>query len=133
MKESLEILILVVVGVAMLFFLNIIIREGKAANEKTENELLKFAFDQVLDLADTIVKSLNQTVVEPTKNSETLRFDKKKQKEVLETAKGRIKDNLDKKSKDLLEAYLGSTKKVDGYIEDAVESKVFETKKENKK
>ena len=129
MKESLEILILVVVGVAMLFFLNTIIREGKAANEKTENELLKFAFDQVLDLADTIVKSLNQTVVEPTKNSETLRFDKKKQKEVLETAKGRIKDNLDKKSKDLLKAYLGSEEKVDTFIEDAVEAKVNEAKK----
>ena len=128
MKESLEILILVALGVAMLFFLNMIIKEGKAANEKTENELLKFAFDQVLDLADTIVKSLNQTIVEPLKNSETLNFDKKAQKEVLETAKGRIKDDLDKKSKDLLEAYLGSAEKVDGYIEDAVESKVFEAK-----
>lgn len=130
MKESLEILILVALGVAMLFFLNMVIKEGKAANEKTENELLKFAFDQVLDLADTIVKSLNQTIVEPLKNSETLNFDKKAQKEVLETAKGRIKDDLDKKSKDLLEAYLGSAEKVDGYIEDAVESKVFEAKRE---
>ena len=130
MKESLEILILVALGVAMLFFLNMVIREGKAANEKTENELVKFAFDQVLDLADTIVKSLNQTIVEPLKNSETLNFDRKAQKEVLEKAKGRIKDDLDKKSKDLLEVYLGSAKKVDGYIEDAVESKVFEAKKE---
>lgn len=130
MKESLEILILVALGVAMLFFLNIAIREGKAANEKTKNEMLRFAFDQVLDLADTIVKSLNQTIVEPLKNSETLNFDKKAQKEVLETAKGRIKDDLDKKSKDLLEAYLGSAEKVDGYIEDAVESKVFEAKRE---
>lgn len=129
MKESLEILILVALGVAMLFFLNMIIKEGKAANEKTENELLKFAFDQVLDLADTIVKSLNQTIVEPLKNSETLNFDKKAQKEVLETAKGRIKDDLDKKSKDLLEVYLGSAEKVDGYIEDAVESKIFEAKR----
>ena len=128
MKESLEILILVALRVAMLFFLNIAIREGKAANEKTKNEMLRFAFDQVLDLADTIVKSLNQTIVEPLKNSETLNFDKKAQKEVLETAKGRIKDDLDKKSKDLLEAYLGSAEKVDGYIEDAVESKVFEAK-----
>lgn len=130
MKESLEILILVALGVAMLFFLNMIIKEGKAANEKTENELLKFAFDQVLDLADTIVKSLNQTIVEPLKDSETLNFDKKAQKEVLEKAKGRIKDDLDKKSKDLLKAYLGSEEKVDSYIEDAVESKVFEAKKE---
>ena len=129
MKESLEILILVVVGVAMLFFLNIIIREGKAANKKTENELLKFAFDQVLDLADTIVKSLNQTVVEPLKESEELTFDKAAQKEVLEKAKARVKNNLDDKSKELLAEYLGSSVKIDGFIEDAVEAKVNEAKK----
>ena len=129
MKESFEILALIICGLAILFLIKELIKQGKIANEKIENEKLRFVFGHVLDLADTMVKSLNQTVVEPTKNSETLRFDKKKQKEVLETAKGRIKDNLDKKSKDLLEAYLGSAKKVDGYIEDAVEAKVNESKK----
>ena len=133
MKESFEILSLIVCGLAILFLIKELIKQGKIANEKIEDEKLRFVFGHVLDLADTMVKSLNQTIVEPLKNSEDLKFDKKKQKEVLETAKGRIKDNLDKKSKDLLEAYLGSAKKVDGYIEDAVESKVFEAKKENKK
>ena len=130
MKESFEILMMVACGLVLLVLVRELIKQGKFANEKTENELVKFAFDQVLDLADTIVKSLNQTIVEPLKNSETLNFDRKAQKEVLEKAKGRIKDDLDKKSKDLLEVYLGSAKKVDGYIEDAVESKVFEAKKE---
>lgn len=130
MKESFEILMMVACGLVLLVLVRELIKQGKIANEKTENELVKFAFDQVLDLADTIVKSLNQTIVEPLKNSETLNFDRKAQKEVLEKAKGRIKDDLDKKSKDLLEVYLGSAKKVDGYIEDAVESKVFEAKKE---
>ena len=129
MKESFEILALIAGFLAILFLIKELIKQGKIANEKIENEKLRFVFSHVLDLADTIVKSLNQTVVEPTKNSETLRFDKKKQKEVLETAKGRIKDNLDRKSKDLLEAYLGSAKKVDGYIEDAVEARVYESKK----
>ena len=133
MKESFEILSLIVCGLAILFLIKELIKQGKISNEKIEDEKLRFVFGHVLDLADTMVKSLNQTIVEPLKNSEDLKFDKKKQKEVLETAKGRIKDNLDKKSKDLLEAYLGSAKKVDGYIEDAVESKVFEAKKENKK
>ena len=129
MKESFEILILVAVGVAALFLIKELIKQGKALNEQVEDERLKFAFGQVLDLAETIVNSLNQTVVEPLKNSEELNFDKKKQVEIREKAKGKIKDNLDKKSKDLLEAYLGSAEKVDTFIKDAVESKVYESKK----
>lgn len=129
MKESFEILILVAVGVVSLFLIRELIKQGKALNEQVEDERLKFAFGQVLDLAETIVNSLNQTVVEPLKNSEELKFDKNKQKEMLEKAKGRIKDNLNRKSKDLLAAYLGSEEKVDAFIKDAVESKVYESKK----
>lgn len=39
-------------------------------------------------------------------------------------SKGRIKDNLDAKSKDLLKAYLGSAEKLDSFVEEAVEAKV---------
>ena len=129
MKESFEILSLIACFVAILFLIKELIKQGKIANEKIEDEKLRFVFGHVLDLAETIVNSLNQTVVEPLKNSEELNFDKEKQVEMLETAKGKIKDNLDKKSKDLLEAYLGSTEKVDDFLEDAVESKVYESKK----
>ena len=129
MKESFEILALIAGFLAILFLIKELIKQGKIANEKIEDEKLRFVFGHVLDLADTMVKSLNQTVVEPLKNSEELSFDKKKQVEMLETAKGKIKDNLDKKSKDLLEAYLGSEEKVDAFIEDAVEAKVNEAKK----
>lgn len=129
MKESFEILSLIACFVAVLFLIKELIKQGKIANEKIEDEKLRFVFGHVLDLAETIVNSLNQTVVEPLKNSEELNFDKEKQVEMLETAKGKIKDNLDKKSKDLLEAYLGSTEKVDDFLEDAVESKVYESKK----
>ena len=129
MKESFEILSLIVCGLAILFLIKELIKQGKLANEKLEDEKLRFVFGHVLDLAETIVNSLNQTVVEPLKNSEKLSFDKKKQVEMLETAKGKIKDNLDRKSKDLLEAYLGSEEKVDAFIKDAVEAKVHESKK----
>lgn len=129
MKESVEILALIACFVAILFLIKELIRQGKAANEKIEDDRLKFVFGHVLDLAETIVNSLNQTVVEPLKESEELNFDKEAQVEMLERAKGRIKDNLDKKSKDLLEAYLGSAAKVDDFIEDAVEAKVYESKK----
>ena len=129
MKESFEILSLIVCGLAILFLIKELIKQGKLANEKLEDEKLRFVFGHVLDLAETIVNSLNQTVVEPLKNSEELKFDKEAQVETLERAKGKIKDNLDKKSKDLLEAYLGSEEKVDAFIKDAVESKVYESKK----
>ena len=129
MKESFEILALIAGGLAILFLIKELIKQGKIANEKIENEKLRFVFGHVLDLAETIVNSLNQTVVEPLKNSEELKFDKEAQVETLERAKGKIKDNLDKKSKDLLKAYLGSEEKVDTFIEDAVEAKVNEAKK----
>lgn len=129
MKESFEILSLIVCGLAILFLIKELIKQGKLANEKLEDEKLRFVFGHVLDLAETIVNSLNQTVVEPLKNSEELKFDKEAQVETLERAKGKIKDNLDKKSKDLLEAYLGSEEKVDAFIKDAVEAKVYKSKK----
>ena len=129
MIESFEILALIAGFLAILFLIKELIKQGKIANEKIEDEKLRFVFGHVLDLADTMVKSLNQTIVEPLKNSEDLKFDKEAQAETLERAKGKIKDNLDKKSKDLLEAYLGSKEKVDAFIKDAVEAKVYESKK----
>ena len=129
MIESFEILALIAGFLAILFLIKELIKQGKLANEKLEDEKLRFVFGHVLDLAETIVNSLNQTVVEPLKNSEELKFDKEAQVETLERAKGKIKDNLDKKSKDLLEAYLGSKEKVDAFIKDAVEAKVYESKK----
>ena len=129
MKESFEILALIAGFLAILFLIKELIKQGKIANEKIENEKLSFVFGHVLDLAETIVNSLNQTVVEPLKNSEELKFDKEAQVETLERAKGKIKDNLDKKSKDLLESYLGSEEQVDAFIKDAVEAKVYESKK----
>ena len=128
MKEQFEILILVACGLSLLTLITHLIKQGKIANERLKDERLKFAFDKVLDLAKTIVNSLNQTVVEPLKESDTLKFDEKAQKEVLEKAKAKVKDNLSDMSKDLLKAYLGSEEKLDAYIEDKVESKVHESK-----
>lgn len=129
MKESLTILISIVTGLAILMLVREVIKQGKIASEKIEDERVKFAFNQVLDLAETIVDSLNQTVVKPLKESENLSFDVKEQRKVLDQAKMRIKSNLDDKSKELLEAYLGSSQKVDYYIEDAIEAQVFRSKK----
>jgi len=79
----------------------------------------------VLDLAETIVGSLNQTVVDPLKNSPELNFDKKAQREVLDKAKAEIKRNLDDASKDVLSKTYDD---LDSYLTDVVEAEVRKQK-----
>lgn len=128
MKDSFMILIGIVGLIAVLSLVSEGIKMARAEAEKEENETKRFVFNHVLDLADTIVKSLNQTVVSPLKDSPELRFDKEAQKRVLKTAEDKIKSILDDKSKELLGEYLGTDKKVDDFIKDAIEAKVSEAK-----
>ena len=124
---------MILVGVVMLIAFLTLVSEGikmaRASAETEKNKTKRYIINHVLDLAETIVASFNQTVVEPLKESETLAFDKAAQIEVLEKAKARVKNNLDDKSKELLAEYLGSRVKIDGFIEDVVEAKVNEAKK----
>ena len=129
MKDSIMILFGVVMLIAFLALVSEGIKIARASAETEENKTKRYIYFHVLDLAETIVKSLNQTVVEPLKESEELTFDKAAQKEVLEKAKARVKNNLDDKSKELLGEYLGDSRKIDGFIKDVVESKVYEAKK----
>ena len=129
MKDSIMILFGVVMLIAFLALVSEGIKMARASAETEENKTKRYIYYHVLDLAETIVASLNQTIVEPLKESEELTFDKAAQKEVLEKAKARVKNNLDDKSKELLAEYLGSRVKIDGFIEDAVEAKVNEAKK----
>lgn len=129
MKDSIFILISVISLIAVLTLVSEGIKLAKASVEKEEDVRKRYIFNHVLDLAETIVASLNQTMVEPLKDSEELTFDKKAQKEALKKAKARIKNNLDDKSKELLGEYLGDPRKIDDFIEDTVEAKVHEAKK----
>lgn len=130
MKESFMILFGVVVLIAVLSLISQEIKKARAIVEKEENQTKKYVYDQVLDLAETVVMSLNQTLVDPLKESETLTFDEEAQEKVLNDAKEKIKKDLDDKSKELLEDYLGSQENLDDYIEDSVERKVKEVKKD---
>lgn len=129
MKDSFMILIGIVALIAFLSLVSQEIKKVRAIVEKEENQTKKYVYDQVLDLAETIVASLNQTMVEPLKNSETLEFDEKAKEKVLNDAKKKIKKDLDDKSKELLTNYLGSEKNLDEYIDDAVHRRVNEAKK----
>lgn len=129
MKESFMILIGIVCMIAVLSFVREQIKLTRAKVAKEENQTKKYVYDQVLDLAETVVMSLNQTLVDPLKESETLTFDEEAQKRALNKAKKKVKKILDAKSKELLEDYLGSQENLDDYIEDSVERKVKEVKK----
>ena len=129
MKDSFMILLGIVCMIAVLSFIREQIKLTRAKVEKEENQTKKYVYDQVLDLAETIVASLNQTMVEPLKNSETLEFDEKAQEKALNNAKEKIKKDLDDKSKELLTNYLGSEKNLDEYIDDSIQRRVNEAKK----
>lgn len=125
MRDSLAIFILVVLAGAVVALAIQGIKEGKAKAELIDNELLRNTTIQVLELAEVIVGSLNQTVVDPLKNSPQLNFDKQEQKKVLEGAKIAIKKNLDDASKKVLEK---TYKDVDSYLTDVVEAEVRKQK-----
>ena len=126
MRDSFIIFVIAILSAAVVALAIQGIKEGKAKAELIDNELLRNATLQLLDLAETIVGSLNQTIVDPLKESPELNFDKKAQKEVLDKAKAEIKRNLDDASKKVLEkAY----KDVDSYLTDVVEAEVRKQKK----
>lgn len=125
MVDSLIIFILVVLAGTVVALAIQVIKEGKAKAELIENELLRNATLQVLELAEVIVGSLNQTVVDPLKNSPEYKFDKQEQKKVLEGAKTAIKKNLDDASKEVLAK---TYKDVDSYLTDVIEAEVRKQK-----
>ncbi len=129
MKDSFMILIGIACMIAVLSFVREQIKLTRVKVEKEENQTKKYVYDHVLDLAETIVASLNQTMVEPLKESETLEFDEKAKEKVLKDAKEKIKKDLDAKSNELLTNYLGSEENLDDYIDDAVHRRVNEAKK----
>lgn len=127
MTDSLIIFVIVLIAGAVVALAVQGIKEGKAKAELIENELLRNATLQVLDLAEVIVGSLNQTVVDPLKDSPELNFDKQEQKKVLEGAKSAIKKNLDDASKEVLSK---THDDLDSYLTDAVEAEVRKQKEE---
>ena len=127
MTDSLIIFVIVLIAGAVVALAVQGIKEGKAKAELIENELLRNATLQVLDVAEVIVGSLNQTVVDPLKDSPELSFDKQEQKKVLEGAKTAIKKNLDDASKEVLSK---THDDLDSYLTDVVEAEVKKQKNE---
>lgn len=126
MRDSFIIFVIVLLSAAVVALAIQGIKEGKEKAQLIDNELLRNTTIQVLELAEVIVGSLNQTVVDPLKSSPEYKFDKQQQKKVLEGAKTAIKKNLDDASKKVLEK---TYKDVDSYLTDVVEAEVRKQKK----
>lgn len=125
MRDSLIIFVIVLLSAAVVALAIQGIKEGKEKAKLIDNELLRNATLQLLDLAETIVGSLNQTVVDPLKNSDEYNFDKKAQKKVLEEAKKAIKQELDASSKKVLTKTYGD---LDDFITNSIEAEVRKQK-----
>ncbi|WP_099321073.1 hypothetical protein [Anaerococcus sp. Marseille-P3625] len=126
MTDSLIIFVLVLIAGSVLTLTVQGIKEAKAKAQLIENELLRYATDQVLELAEIIVGSINQTIVDPLKNSPELNFDEEAQKEAFNGAKTAIKKNLNDKSKEILSK---THDDLDSYLTDVVEAEVRKQKK----
>ncbi|WP_416335098.1 hypothetical protein ACKRLN_01990 [Anaerococcus sp. DFU013_CI05] len=126
MRDSLVIFLMVLMAGAVIALAIQGIKEGKERAKLIENELLRNATLQLLDLAETIVGSLNQTVVDPLKESPELNFDEQRQNAVREKAKAAIKKNLDDASKEVLSK---THDDLDSYLTDVVQAEVRKQKK----
>lgn len=126
MTDSLIIFVLVLIAGSVLTLTVQGIKEAKAKTQLIESELLRYATEQVLELAEIIVGSINQTIVDPLKNSPELNFDEKAQKEAFNGAKTAIKKNLDDKSKEILSK---THDDLDSYLTDVVAAEVRKQKK----
>lgn len=125
MRDSFIIFVIVLLSAAVVALAIQGIKEGKEKAKLIDDELLRNATLQLLDLAATIVGSLNQTIVDPLKDSPELNFDKKAQREVLDKAKAEIKRNLDDASKEVLSKTYDD---LDNYLTDVVEAEVRKQK-----
>lgn len=121
MVDSLYIFILVILGSALLYLIKLAITEGKAKAELIESDLARNITLTFYEAVERVVASLNQTIVEPLKNSPELNFDKEAQRRVLNEAKKAIKKDLDNQS---LEVLKKTHSDFEAFLEDSIEAEV---------
>lgn len=125
MVDSLVIFVLVLLAGAVVALAIQGIKEGKAKAELIESDIARNITLIFFDTVERVVGRLNQTVVDPLKDSPELNFDKEAQKTVLEDAKKAIKKELDVSSKKVLTKTYGD---LDAFITDSIEAEVRKQK-----
>lgn len=126
MVDSLMIFVLVLLAGAVVALAIQGIKEGKAKAELIDSDIARNITLIFFDTVERVVGRLNQTVVDPLKDSPELNFDKVAQKKVLADAKKAIKKELDVSSKKVLTKTYGD---LDAFITDSIEAEVRKQKK----
>lgn len=125
MVDSLMIFVLVLLAGAVVALAIQGIKEGKEKAKLIESDVARNVTLIFFDTVERVVGRLNQTVVDPLKNSSEYNFDKEAQKTVLEDAKKAIKKELDVSSKKVLTKTYGD---LDAFITDSIEAEVRKQK-----
>lgn len=126
MVDSLMIFVLVLLAGAVVALAIQGIKEGKEKAKLIESDVARNVTLIFFDTVERVVGRLNQTVVDPLKNSSEYNFDKEAQKTVLEDAKKAIKKELDVSSKKVLTKTYGD---LDAFITESIEAEVRKQKK----
>lgn len=125
MRDSFIILVLVILAGAVVALTMQGIKEGKEKAKLIESDIARNVTLIFFDTVERVVGRLNQTVVDPLKNSSEYNFDKEAQKRVLEDAKKAIKKELDATSKKVLTKTYGD---LDEFITSSIEAEVHKQK-----
>ena len=120
----------IIIALVGLAFTAVIIPLVKAAftwlKGKTENEALKAAIDEAQTVANTVVTSLQQTVVDGLKaKSADGKLTAEDAASVAETAAQQFFDDISDKSLELLESH---TMDIEAYIKRVIESQLLKLK-----
>lgn len=113
----------------LLYALKYLIDLAKEKKKEVEDKRVGYVFDRLTDFAETAVKKADEKIVKVIKESPDKIWDKKTQREVFDGVLETIKSWLSSEQMKTLEMYLGSSKKVDDFIGEKIESEVNSNKK----
>lgn len=102
---------------------------AKAKKDEIKDNRVLAAIDILERLINTVVKDVNQNVVDELKSNPEKLFDKEKQDEIFNSVVDNVKSWLGDEQKDIIAKYLGGARKLEDFIESEVSAKVRDNKK----
>lgn len=117
-------LMLTVLTIGLFALIKILIEQVKEyTNKNIKNERAKKAIEKALEVVTLAVNTTNQTFVKDLKDKDG--FDKAAMEDAYNASKKAVLDMLDKETKEILEDEFANT---DLFLNNAIESKVWEIK-----
>lgn len=117
-------LVLTILTVGLLYLVKVGVEEIRGyVGKNVKNERAKRAIEKALELVTLAVNTTNQTFVKELKDKDG--FGKREAEEAFNATKKEVLDMLDKETKGILD---GQFTNVDKFLNNAIESKVWENK-----